>query len=78
MKTGSLITTNLPAKIWDVNCNAQKSIVVGTTSTNDIYMVIKENEYEVLVLCRNSIIGWITKLHAVECKIPWVDDIIEL
>lgn len=66
MKPGSLITTRWPATIWDVDYNSQKSSSIGTISTADICMVIKENEYEILVLCQNVIIGWITKLHVNE------------
>jgi len=66
MKPGSLITTRWPATIWDVDYNAHRSSSVGTTSTVDVCMVIKENQYEILVLCQNVIIGWITKLHVIE------------
>lgn len=66
MKPGSLITTRWPATIWDVDYNSHKSSSIGTTTIVDICMVIKENEYEILVLCQNVIIGWITKLHVNE------------
>lgn len=66
MKPGSLITTRWPATIWDVDYNSHKSSAIGTTTIVDICMVIKENEYEILVLCQNVIIGWITKLHVNE------------
>lgn len=66
MKPGSLITTRWPATIWDVDYNSPKSSSIGTTTIVDICMVIKENEYEILVLCQNVIIGWITKLHVNE------------
>ena len=66
MKPGSLITTRWPTVIWDVAYGAHKSSSIGTISTADICMVIKENEYEILVLCQNVIIGWITKLHVNE------------
>jgi len=66
MKPGSLITTGWPTVIWDVEHRAHKSSSIGITSTTDVCMVIKENQYEILVLCQNVIIGWITKLHVVE------------
>jgi len=66
MKPGSLITTRWPAVIWDAEHGTHKSSSIGTISTVDVCMVIKENQYEILVLCQDVIIGWITKLHVIE------------
>lgn len=66
MKPGSLITTGWPTVIWDAEYRTHKSSSIGTTSIVDVCMVIKENQYEILVLCQNVIIGWITKLHVIE------------